>query len=111
MTDTRTLYAALLGLRDPWTIEDVDLREAAGEVHVRVTLPSGTLWVCPECGAAPPVGEQWKCTQCGNQFDTFATQAACPHCAARFAVTSCPECGRARPMGEWMAAKSVASSW
>ena len=74
-------------------------------------LPRREGYLCPECGAAPPVGEQWKCPQCGNQFDTFATQAACPHCAARFAVTSCPECGRARPMSEWMAAKSVASSW
>lgn len=64
MTDTRSLYAALLGLRDPWIIEDVDLREAAGEVHVRVTLPSGTLWVCPECGAAAPIHDhqerEWR---------------------------------------------------
>ena len=86
----------------------------AGLKHARALaqlakLPRREEYLCPECGTAPPVGENWTCPQCRNKFDTFATQAACPHCAARFAVTSCPECGRARPMGEWMAAKAAGS--
>jgi hypothetical protein len=27
----------------------VELKVSEGEVHVRVALPSKTLWVCPDC--------------------------------------------------------------
>jgi len=53
--DSRTLYATLLGLKAPWEITDVELQQPPGEVHIRVALPEGTLWVCPECGSAAPI--------------------------------------------------------
>lgn len=53
--DSRTLYATLLGLKAPWEITDVELQQPPGEVHIRVALPEGTLWVCPQCGAAAPI--------------------------------------------------------
>lgn len=53
--DSRTLYATLLGLRAPWEITDVELQQPPGEVHIRVALPEGVLWVCPECGSAAPI--------------------------------------------------------
>jgi Zn-dependent protease len=57
---------------------------------------------CPWCHTAPPLGNFWKCSQCSQAFDTFQTQAACPHCSTRFPVTRCLDCGRAYPMNEWM---------
>lgn len=41
--DSRTLYATLLGLKAPWEITDVELKQPPGEVHIRVALPDGTL--------------------------------------------------------------------
>jgi hypothetical protein len=59
-------------------------------------------FTCPSCKVAPPVGDYWICDQCRKLFDTFQTHAACPYCAAQFAVTACLDCGRRRPMSEWI---------
>ncbi|MEO6026720.1 MAG: ISL3 family transposase [Candidatus Binatia bacterium] len=63
-TDSRSLYAALLGLSGPWTIEDVEMKLESGEVHIRVALPKGERWVCPECKAVAPIHDhqdrQWR---------------------------------------------------
>ncbi len=53
--DSRTLYATLLGLKAPWEITDVEMKQPPGEVHIRVALSAGTLWVCPQCGSAAPI--------------------------------------------------------
>ena len=62
--DSRTLYATLLGLKAPWEIADVELKQPPGEVHIRVALPENTLWVCPQCGSAAPIHDhqerQWR---------------------------------------------------
>jgi transposase len=55
MTDSRTLYATLLGITEPWGVELVEMKQEAGEVHVTVALPANTRWVCPECLAAAPI--------------------------------------------------------
>jgi Zn-dependent protease len=70
-------------------------------------LPRRDGFACPRCGTAPPVGNFWKCGQCGQPFDTFATRAVCPHCAAQFAGTKCLDCGGVHPMNEWMVAALV----
>lgn len=49
--DGKSLHAAILGGQGPRDVEKVKLRLAHGKVHVRVALPPGTLWVCPECQA------------------------------------------------------------
>jgi len=67
-------------------------------------LPRREGFACPRCKSAPPLGELWKCSKCGQPFDTFATGAVCPYCAAQFPVTKCLECGAAAPMSEWTAA-------
>jgi len=60
----KSLYPAILGLKEPWGVEKVDLRLGAGEVHVWVALPKDTLWVCPECLAAAPIHDhrdrEWR---------------------------------------------------
>ena len=62
--DDKSLYAAILGLKEPWGVEKVDLRLADEEVHVWVALPKDTLWVCPECLAAAPIHDhrerEWR---------------------------------------------------
>lgn len=61
-TDSRTLYATLLGLKAPWEIEDVAMDPAAGEVVIRVALAAGTRWACPECLAEAPIcdHQEWR---------------------------------------------------
>jgi len=53
--DDKSLYAAILGVTSPWGVEKVELRLGDGEVHIWVTLPTDTLWVCPECQAPAPI--------------------------------------------------------
>ena len=67
-------------------------------------LPRRSGFACPACKQPPIIGPLWRCDKCLQQFDTFATQAVCPHCGAQFAVTRCPECGSSRPLGEWLVA-------
>jgi Zn-dependent protease len=68
-------------------------------------LPRREGFACPSCRTAPPLGNYWKCGQCGQPFDTFASGAVCPYCAAQFAVTKCLDCGKLHPMTEWAAAR------
>ncbi len=72
-------------------------------------LPRHMGFACPSCKTAPPLGSFWKCPQCAQSFDTFHTQAVCPQCATRFAVTACMDCGRANPINEWIVSDLVAT--
>ena len=64
-------------------------------------VPRHSGFTCPSCKASPPLGEFWRCSNCAKLFDTFQTQAVCPHCSAQFTTTACLDCGRAYPMQEW----------
>jgi len=66
-------------------------------------LPRREGFACPTCRTAPPIGDYWVCGQCKNRFDTFQTQAVCPHCQTRYAATRCLDCGRQHAMSEWIA--------
>lgn len=46
----RELYAAILGIRSPWSVKEVELRMKEGEVHVFLQHAPGAEWTCPECG-------------------------------------------------------------
>jgi transposase len=46
--DDRSLYAAILGVKEPWGVDKVELRLGNGEVHIWVALPADTAWVCPD---------------------------------------------------------------
>jgi Zn-dependent protease len=65
-------------------------------------LPRRAGFACPACNQAPVIGPFWRCDKCLKPFDTFETQAVCPHCGAQFAMTRCVDCGALRPMNEWM---------
>ena len=70
-------------------------------------LPRREGFACPVCKTAPLRGELWRCGKCNQTFDTFETQAVCPHCGAQYAVTACFDCGNLRPISEWIAAAPV----
>lgn len=46
----RELYARILGITDPWRVEQVDLRLEIGEVHIFLDHAPDLRWGCPECG-------------------------------------------------------------
>lgn len=46
----RDLYAQILGIREPWRVERVELKLEEGEVHVHLEHGWATEWPCPECG-------------------------------------------------------------
>jgi len=73
-------------------------------------LPRRSVYACPSCQAAPPIGEHWKCGKCGQPFDTFQTGGVCPHCSTRFDLTRCVDCGQLRPIHEW-SAPTLATPW
>lgn len=49
MRDKR-LYERILGLPEPWYVEDVELRDQPAEVIVKVARQRGAPLLCPECG-------------------------------------------------------------
>jgi Zn-dependent protease len=63
--------------------------------------PRHDAYACPACGASPPAGNYWRCDRCGIPFDTFATGATCPNCAATFERTRCLHCGQLSPISAW----------
>jgi Zn-dependent protease len=64
-------------------------------------LPRREWFSCPRCKNSPPVGDFWKCSKCNQPFDTFQTQAVCPHCTTEFAVTKCLDCGGQHAIRDW----------
>jgi len=70
-------------------------------------LPRREGFACPVCYQPPVLGPFWKCARCLKPFDTFETQARCPHCGTEFPTTRCLDCGNARPLDEWAAPSPV----
>lgn len=66
--EDRALYQAILGLAVPWTVERVELRDAEQSVQVFVEAEPGTVFQCPDCGAAAPVYDYGE--RCWRHLDT-----------------------------------------
>jgi transposase len=49
------LYATILGVEAPWTVERVDVDVAGGAVHVWLVRTENAPASCPECHAACPI--------------------------------------------------------
>jgi Zn-dependent protease len=69
-------------------------------------IPRREGFACPSCHTAPPAGALWRCGKCGQAFDTFQTQATCPHCGTKFNMTQCLDCGTTSPFAAWAAPQS-----
>ncbi len=76
------------------------LRQAQALAKI-AKIPRRAGFACPACKSAPPLGAVWRCSRCGGAFDTFETQAACPHCSTQFNQTHCLDCGTSHPLSEW----------
>ena len=88
MSGLNDLYTAVLGLKSPWSVDHADTGLSAGEVHVRVSPPADTLWVCPECETRAPIhdNQDRSCRRLDTcQFHTIAH--------ARFPRLTCPTHG------------------
>jgi Zn-dependent protease len=64
-------------------------------------LPRRDGFICPACKQPPVIGPFWRCDHCLKAFDTFESQAICPHCGKQFPTTQCVDCGSQHPIGEW----------
>jgi transposase len=51
----RDLYSQILGIREPWKVDRIELDLKQGEVNVRLTHDAGSEWPCPECGTPCPL--------------------------------------------------------
>jgi len=51
----RQLYAQILGITTPWSVERVELKLDAGEVDVYLIDAGKAGWQCPECGKPCPI--------------------------------------------------------
>lgn len=100
--DSRELYAVLLGLRTPWTVERVEMDIARQEVSVYVAHPPKTRFRCPRCERELAVFDhlaerRWRHLD-SCQFMTYL-QAQPPR-------IQCPEHGRLQVELPWAEAGS-----
>lgn len=65
----RDLYAQILGIREPWRVEHVELKLDEGEVHVHLGHEEGRQWKCPECGQPCPLYDH-QAERCWRHLDT-----------------------------------------
>jgi len=95
MTDKRTL-TALLQLKDPWYISDINIDVEKEEVHIQVTHHHGRL-PCPECGRDCLI-EDHADERVWRHLDMWQAKT---FIHARMPRTNCPEHGIRRVATPW----------
>jgi transposase len=118
----KSLYAPIPGVKEPWSLEKVELRLAEGDVHIWVALPQGTRWVCPDCHAVAPIHDHrerlWRhldTCQCRTLVHACVSQPACPtHGTRQVRVPWVEEGGRFTALFEalaidWMRHAAIAT--
>src|SRR5207244_4292483 len=92
----RELYATILGVQAPWTVERVELDVAGGAVHVWLTRTEGAPAPCPECQTACPIYDhrerEWR------RLDTCQLQT---RLHARVPRVECPTHGVVQTPVPW----------
>src|SRR3989454_12784604 len=92
----RELYATILGVQAPWTVERVELDVAGGAVHVWLTRTEGAPAPCPECQTACPIYDhrerEWR------HLDTCQLQT---RLRARVPRVECPTHGVVQSAVPW----------
>jgi transposase len=92
----RELYATILGVQAPWTVERVELDVAGGAVHVWLARAAQAAAQCPECEAACPIYDhrerEWR------HLDTCQLQT---RLHARVPRVECPTHGVVQTAVPW----------
>jgi len=94
--DDRQLYTTILGLREPWVIEAVEVAAEAEEVRVRLAMRDGTELQCPDCEKTVP-GYDQAAERRWRHLDTCQYQTVL---VARIPRVECPEHGVRNELGE-----------
>ena len=87
--DDRGLYATILGLSEPWVVEEVEVSVGDEEVRVVLSLREGTELSCPECGERRP-GYDRATERRWRHLDTCQYRTVL---VARVPRVECPEHG------------------
>lgn len=87
--DDRQLYTTILGLREPWVVEEVEVATEAEEVRVRLAMREGTELQCPDCEKLVP-GYDQAAERRWRHLDTCQYQTVL---VARIPRVECPEHG------------------
>ena len=81
----RELYATILGLQAPWTVERVEVDLERNAVHVWLRRDEGTAVECPECSAPRPIYDhrerEWRhldTCQLRTQLHARVPRVECP---------------------------------
>ena len=92
----RELYATILGLQAPWTVERVEVDLEGNAVHVWLTREAGAGVECPTCGTARPIYDhrdrEWR------HLDTCQLET---HLHARVPRVECPAHGVVQVRVPW----------
>jgi transposase len=85
----RKLFEQILGITSPWSVDRVELKLEAGEVHVYVTDDVKAEWCCPECGKPCPLHDH-EPSRSWRHLDTCQYRTLLHTAVPR---TKCPEHG------------------
>jgi len=101
MKDT-DLYAALLDLRHPWRVREVQLSLAVDRVDVWIEEVPGVKWSCSECRRPAPLHDHTE-ERVWRHLDTCHCQT---YLHARLPRTKCPEHGVRQVATTWAESNS-----
>jgi transposase len=90
------LYATILGVQAPWTVERVELDVAGGAVHVWLARTAGVPAPCPECETACPIYDHRE--RAWRHLDTCQLQT---RLHARVPRVDCPTHGVVQSAVPW----------
>jgi transposase len=85
----KELYQVILGLGSPWSVSDVELDTALGEIRIHVCHPRGTKFECPECERQLACYDHAE-TRCWRHLDSCQFKTLL---VARLPRVNCPEHG------------------
>ncbi len=98
----KDLYKYILGIKEPWDVDRIELNIEEKRVNVWVKHPDRIRWTCPECGAELAIYDhaeerQWR------HLDSCAYQT---YLHARIPRVSCPKDGVRQVGISWAEEKS-----